>query len=166
MPSPIGHALAGIAIAGACGRAEASRRDIGFLVLCATAPDLDLLLRWVDGANHHRGPSHSLGAALILAIAVFLLRRFGLKTPSGWLAGLAWASHVALDYVGVDTSPPFGEMALWPVSDGFYIAPVFLFYDVPRSFTEAAIRHNLLAVGIEILVLLPVAALGWRRPAP
>lgn len=164
MPTPIGHALAGLAIAAAGGHGQPSKRDAAFLVLCATAPDLDLLLRWADGANHHRGASHSIGAACVVALAVFWLRRLGLKTPDGWLAGLAWTSHVALDYLGVDTAPPLGEMALWPVSDAFYISPVALFYDVPRSFTEAAIRHNLLAVGIEVLVLLPVVALCWRRP--
>jgi hypothetical protein len=82
--------------------------------------------------------------------------------------GGAWASHVALDYLGVDTSPPFGEMALWPFSHAFHISPVSVFYDIPRSFTADAIRHNLVAVAIEVAVLAPVAWLAWGgfRPGP
>ena len=77
--------------------------------------------------------------------------------------GGAWASHVALDYLGLDTSPPSGEMALWPLSMGFYASPVPIFYDIPRSFSIGAIRHNLLAVTIEVVVLAPVAFLCWSR---
>lgn len=141
-----------------------SSRQVGTLAFLAAAPDLDLVLRLVDGANHHRGPSHSLGAALLAAVAVWALRRLGAGWPPGFAAaGLAWASHVALDYTGLDTSPPVGEMALWPFSRGFFASPVSVFYDVPRSFSAEAIQHNLLAVLIEVAILGPVAFACWRR---
>ena len=157
MPTPIGHALAGIAVAGAAPGARLSGRHLAILALCASAPDLDLVLRLTDGVNHHRGPSHSLGAAILVSVATWLLRRAGVDLPGALLMGAAWASHVALDYLGLDTSPPFGVMALWPVSNAFYISPVSVFYDIPRSFSAAAIQHNLLAVAIEVVVLGPVA---------
>jgi len=162
MPTPIGHALAGIAIAGAARGAGMPGRHVAILAFCASAPDLDLALRLIDGVNHHRGASHSLGAAVLVFLATLLLRRMGLRLPGAALMGAAWASHVALDYLGVDTSPPFGEMALWPFSDAFYISPVSVFLDIPRSFSAAAIRHNLVAVAIEVAVLGPVAWLCWR----
>jgi len=163
MPTPIGHALAGLAVAGYGRKSDSSARHVAILAFCAAAPDLDLILRLVDGLSHHRGASHSFGAALLAGVAAFLLRRAGVDLPSSGLVSAAWGSHVALDYLGLDTSPPFGEMALWPVSSAFYVSPVSLFYDIPRSFAAEAIRHNLIAVLIEVVVLAPLAVLSWRR---
>jgi membrane-bound metal-dependent hydrolase YbcI (DUF457 family) len=166
MPTPIGHALAGLAIAGVGRRvAPFSTSQVGWMAVLACAPDLDLTLRLVDGVNHHRGPTHSMGAALLAGVVVWILRRLGVASvPGGLSATAAWASHVALDYTGVDTSPPFGEMALWPFSDGFYISPIPIFLDVPRAISVAAIRHNLMAVAIEVVVLMPIVWISWRQP--
>lgn len=165
MPTPIGHALAGLAVAGLSqSPRRASVFQIGILVLCAAAPDLDLALRLVDGVNHHRGASHSLVAAMLAGFVGLLLRRSGADLPRASMIAAAWASHVLLDFLGVDTSPPSGEMALWPFSTGFYISPITVFYDVSRSFTWAAIQHNAIAVGIEIVVLIPIVIVVWRRP--
>jgi inner membrane protein len=164
MPTPIGHALAGLAVAKMSGGAHRmSNTHLAVLVFCAAAPDLDLVLRLVDGVNHHRGASHSFTAAALVGIAGYILRRLGAPLPSGWLMGAAWSSHVVLDYLGLDTSPPVGEMALWPFSSAFYASPISLFYDVPRVFTAAAMRHNALAVAIEVVMLAPIVAICWRR---
>ena len=167
MPTPVGHALAGLAIAGIASRRSAlPASHIGALVGCALAPDLDLVLRFVDGANHHRGPTHSVGAAILAGLIGAVLTRFRFDAPKAWLISAAWGSHVLLDYLGVDTSPPAGEMALWPFSNGFFVSPIQVFYDVPRSFTLAATIHNLQAVAIELIVLAPIAWFSWRRRAP
>jgi len=162
MPTPIGHALAGLAVAGAGRASGVSGRQAAILAFCAAAPDLDLLLRLVDGVNHHRGPSHSFAAAVLVGLTTLLLRRTGLGLPGAALMGAAWASHVVLDYFGLDTSPPVGEMALWPFSEGFFASPVPVFYDIPRSFSAAAIRHNLIAVAVEVAIVAPLAWLCWR----
>ena len=133
------------------------------LVFCAMAPDLDLVLRLFDGVNHHRGASHSFGAAVAVGLLAMSLARLGFSMPSAATMSAAWASHVVLDYLGLDTSPPAGEMALWPFSQAFYISPVPIFLDVPRALTLAAVKHNALAVLIEVVILLPIAALCWRR---
>jgi len=161
MPTPIGHALAGIAVAGAGRGSTMPGRHVAILAFCASAPDLDLVLRLIDGVNHHRGASHSFGAAILVLVSTLLLRRAGVDVPGAALMGAAWASHVVLDYLGADTSPPFGEMALWPFSQGFYISPVSVFYDIPRSFSGGAIRHNLVAVAIEVAVIGPITWLCW-----
>ena len=162
MPTPIGHALAGIAVAGVAGFPAVSRRHIAILAFCAAAPDLDLVLRLVDGQNHHRGASHSLGAGVLAGVLAFFLRRFGLDLPGAFSVGAAWASHVLLDFLGLDTSPPSGEMALWPLSADFYISPIAVFYDVRRAFSPPAIAHNAIAVAIELTVLVPIALICWR----
>ncbi len=161
MPTPLGHALAGLAVAGIGRHSRLPGRDAALLAVCACAPDLDLVLRLFDGVNHHRGATHSLAAAALAGLAAFLLRRLGVSVPSPGLVSAAWASHVVLDYLGLDTSPPAGEMALWPFSTAFFVSPVSLFYDIPRSFTPAAIQHNLLAVALEVIVLGPVAWSCW-----
>lgn len=162
MPTPIGHALAGLAVAGAGRASRLSGRQVAILAFCAAAPDLDLFLRVIDGVNHHRGPSHSFAMAALVGLGTVFLRRAGLGLPGPALMGAAWASHVVLDYFGLDTSPPVGEMALWPFSDAFHASPVSIFYDIPRSFSAAANRHNLMAVAIEMAVLGPLAWLCWR----
>jgi membrane-bound metal-dependent hydrolase YbcI (DUF457 family) len=163
MPTPVGHALAGLAVAGLFNRSPRLQpAHLGVLVLCATAPDLDLLLRFIDGVNHHRAASHSFAMAALVGLACALCRRFDLGLPSGPAAAAAWATHVVLDYLGRDNSPPIGLMALWPLSADFFASPVPLFYDIPRNWSAAAIRDNTIAVLFELAVLAPLALLCWR----
>jgi inner membrane protein len=166
MPTPIGHALAGLAVAGLFRQAPSiPRLHVAVLVLCAVAPDLDLTLRFVDGVNHHRGATHSIAAAGLAGITAIALGRLGPgRLPGGLAVAAAWFSHVVLDFLGVDTSPPSGEMALWPFSESFFVSPVALFYDVRRSFSPSAIQHNIIAGVAELLVMVPIAMLAWGVP--
>jgi membrane-bound metal-dependent hydrolase YbcI (DUF457 family) len=120
-------------------------------------PDLDLLL-----PVEHRTVSHSLTAAVIVgSIAAAFTRhgRFGLA------AGAAYATHVLLDWLGTDTSPPVGIMALWPFSRAYYESRVHMFHAVSRRFpTRGFWVQNTRALLRELLVLGPPAVLaGWRR---
>jgi len=114
------------------------------------APDLDLLF------HDHRGPAHSVGAAVLVAMTVALVAR---SWRWGLAAGLAWVSHVALDWLGADNAPPIGLMALWPFSHDYYQAPIHLFPSVSRSFglPEFWVR-NLTALIVELCVIGPIAA--------
>ena len=100
MPSPIGHALAGLTVHAVTARNPAERRDPGramVLALAAVAPDLDLLLRFVDGANHHQQHSHSVGCAVLAALAVALVARVlndTVPVALGVAAGAAWEALV------------------------------------------------------------------------
>jgi hypothetical protein len=141
-------------------------RRVAVAVGAGVAPDLDLLARFIDGRNHHQAESHSLGFALLAAAAIFLIARV-----RGWpaagrlalLAGAAWTSHVLLDYLGRDTHPPIGLMALWPASSGYFKFPWPLFLDVGRTLTWEAVRHNALAVAWEAVLLVPPLLLCWRH---
>ena len=106
MPSPIGHFLGGIA-AGWRVAPDRRIRTAVFLGCAGAAADLDLL------AGAHRGPTHSLGAAVLTFIVVTLAAR---SVRWGSAASAAWGSHVLLDWLATDTSPPAGEMALWPLN--------------------------------------------------
>jgi len=77
MPSPIGHAIAGLVVHTLTARDEAERGSVlraSLMTAAALAPDLDLLFRFVDGRNHHQAETHSIGAValagLVLASAV------------------------------------------------------------------------------------------------
>ena len=57
----------------------------------------------------------------------------GAGSPALALAcAAAVASHVLLDWLGSDTTPPLGVMALWPFTSDFYQSPFFLFMAISR----------------------------------
>jgi len=78
---------------------------------------------------------------------------------------MAWLSHVLLDYLGADTHPPIGILALWPFESGYHHWPWPLFLDIGRTLEWATLRHDALAVGWEILVLGPLLLASWRLRA-
>jgi membrane-bound metal-dependent hydrolase YbcI (DUF457 family) len=131
----------------------------------ALLPDVDLAFRFVDGRNHHNNEVHSVGAALVVALAAALaLRalRWPRALPAALAVGLAFSSHLLLDYLNVDTNPPIGLMALWPFAQGHLKSPIPIFLDVGRAFDWPTIRHNTLAVAWECVVLVPLCGLAWR----
>jgi membrane-bound metal-dependent hydrolase YbcI (DUF457 family) len=158
MPSPIGHALGGIAAAWRIlpSRERNAHRwsTIGIVAAIAAAPDFDLLV------NDHRGPAHSLGAAVIAGTVALVWTR---SPRWGLAAAFAWASHVLLDWLGTDTRPPVGVMALWPWSHLYYESPLHLFPAVSRRYWLAEFWvYNLEALFVELLLLLPLSLLVLR----
>jgi hypothetical protein len=176
VPSPLGHALFGLSIHALTARDDDEAHSLARAAVftgAAIAPDLDLLLRFVDGRNHHQAESHSVGCALIAALFAWgIARAWHASRPVRWAlaAGLGWGSHVALDYLGKDTHPPIGLMAAWPLSSSHFKFPWPLFMDIGRTLDWTTMRHNALAVAWELLVLVPLLALCWRvrptRPGP
>ncbi|SRR6266542_6281359 len=169
MPSPIGHALAGIAAAWSLAPAEragapALRRAIVY-GLVAASPDLDLLL----GA--HSGPTHGLGAAAIAgALAWVFMRSRGIGKADRLACAIAaaYASHTLLDWLGTDTAPPIGIMALWPVSRGYYESHLHVFMAISRRYWLPEFwTYNLRALVRELLMLVPIVGIliWYRRPA-
>jgi inner membrane protein len=168
MPSPVGHLLAGLCVYGAVpadrGRVV-SQSGLAVAALVSIAPDLDLALNVLTGRNYHQAHSHSVGAALIAGLAVWALsarRRWPHSGRLGLTAGLAWLSHVGLDYLSVDTSPPIGLMALWPLSDDWHKFRWPILLPISRHLEWAAQARNVLAAAWEVVLLGPLLALTWR----
>jgi hypothetical protein len=118
------------------------------------AADLDLLV------GLHRMYSHSLAAALCVMVAAMVLTPASeARVLTGVACGAAYASHILLDWLGNDTSPPIGIMALWPISTDYYQSPLQWFlsttrrYSLPHFWTQ-----NLMAAAREVGTLLPIAA--------
>jgi inner membrane protein len=158
MPSPIGHAIAGVIV----GSLVSPRRDNGVRAIAAyaaagMAADLDLLV----GA--HSGPSHGIGAALIVgAVTWAILRRAHAhrRAIAACALALAYASHTLLDWLGTDSSPPIGIMALWPFSYQYYESPWHVFMAISRRYWLPEFwTFNRLALGRELLILVPLAML-------
>ena len=177
MPSPIGHALGGVAIAWTASLGEPpdptgrtlSDRWLPIYMGLAAAPDLDLLVH-----GTHRTATHSVTAMLLVTIVaaavtgqVTPLRASRVAGHARWrialLCGLSYGSHLLLDWLGVDNYPPRGIELLWPFSDRWFISDLDLFRQTARQdfLTAPIIRQNLLAIAQECLILLPILAVIW-----
>jgi membrane-bound metal-dependent hydrolase YbcI (DUF457 family) len=125
----------------------------------SVAPDADILF------GVHRGPWHSLAAGAIAAAVVGLVcwvRRQGPRRLT--LACLAaWESHVLLDWLGKDTSPPLGVMALWPFSQSYFRSSLGIFPEVSRRYWRPSefIVGNLESLAWELAILGPPFLLIW-----
>ena len=164
MPTPIGHALAGITagclvLAGRTQRGSGlERRDwirpVTIVAMLGVAPDLDFLI------GVHSAYTHSVGATLVVGLAAA-----GLVTTRRVVASvaavLAYGSHIALDWLGTDAVAPHGVMALWPLSSGYFLSNHFVFLAVCREYwLWACWLHNAGALFRELLFLAPPAALA------
>jgi inner membrane protein len=164
MPTPVGHALAGLAISSA--RGASLRHHWPFAaagVASALLPDIDFLFGFLAGRNLHHYFTHSLGATAIYGAAVYLFCRFAGRQDalrmSGWLT-LAYASHLGLDLLSKDTAPPFGIQLFWPFAPDFYLSAVLVFDEVWRgSLAKLFGLHNWLAVAREAVLLAPLVGL-------
>jgi hypothetical protein len=107
-----------------------------------------------------------VGAALLAgaAVALFAAARGWERPVRLGVAGfLGWLSHILLDYLGRDTSPPIGLMALWPFGHGYHKFPFPLFLDIGRTLDLHTLGHNGLALAWEAFVLCPLVVASWRQ---
>ncbi len=184
MPSPVGHVIAGAAI----GRAITpdDPRVVWWCAILATSADVDLLF---PGA--HRTVTHSVGAVMFVTILAILVT--GKVTAVGVRPGdrsgdrsgtdpgrvgvrprvcplivgalvAAFASHIILDWLGADPTPPQGIKLLWPFSDGWYISGWDIFRGTARRniFTARSMWINATAIAQEIAITGPIAWVVFR----
>ena len=127
-------------------RGTAGSTLVAGCVVAALAPDLDFI--W----GRHNMETHSLFAAALAGACVWPWR--------GSLMALAvtmsWSSHVLFDWLGSDTTPPIGIMALWPFTSEYYFANAFLFDAISRRYWLPGFwMHNITAVLLEIAYVGP-----------
>lgn len=135
-------------------------------VVFANAPDVDFLpgLLAGDPELFHRGPTHSIGAAVLLGVLATIATRVLLPSHGalrmGLLAGLAWASHLVVDAITADVMPPHGVMLLWPLSSAFFLAPRPLLDEFRAdasgsiAFLRSVVSRESLPVWLQDIVLL------------
>jgi len=176
MPSPIAHALGGVAAAWTADLVPGDRAwrtasptaswyrraGNGLTTICAAlgmAADLDLL------RGGHRAFTHSIGAVGFVAVfsaamAVKARRPIARVTL---MCTAAYATHLLFDWLAADPFFPYGIRALWPLSDRYYISGLNIFRQTARRFitSEPAIRTNALAALQEIAIMGPLVAGLW-----
>jgi len=167
MPSPLGHLLAGWSVAVA---ADEPRKPAGrfrwltpvslLAAFLAAGPDLDLfVLGW------HRTATHSLAAtALLMILAMAVTGKVTGKI--NWrivaIVGAAHASHLLMDWLGTDPSPPEGVQLLWPFRRTYFISNWTVFPRTERRFSDPTFfTANLWAAAVELGVMLPIASASW-----
>jgi inner membrane protein len=176
MASPLLHAATGAALARRVWDASAAR--VLGLAAAACLPDLDLLpgLLRGDPFRYHHGLSHSLGAGLIVAMALALVLVGGVRdrARAAFAIGGVYASHLALDLMSYDAFPAdgVGIPLFWPLSEARVLAPVHLFFfgiaPDATGLTDGILRvGNAWAVAWEAgLVLLAAVLLSLRARRP
>jgi inner membrane protein len=180
MPSPVGHLVAGVAIAWTAeALASTTRRTprpggeialapvaTPLVLACAAlalAPDLDILMA------SHRTWTHSLGAVVLAggAAAAVARARHLPVVLTALACAAALGSHVLLDWLGHDGTAPIGLMALWPFGHAYVYSGIDLFADVSRRYwkPEEFFLGNARSIARELLILTPLAlaALFLRR---
>jgi membrane-bound metal-dependent hydrolase YbcI (DUF457 family) len=178
----VGHAIAGLAagwlIAGAPARHSlntsaarvppadqpwiATWRGAFVFAGLAVSPDLDLLF------HAHSMYTHSIGAALVVFLATAALTpAHAYRWTAACACAAAYATHTLLDWMGNDTTPPIGIMALWPFTSEYYESNLHFFMAITRRYWLPGFwTHNLMAMLREVGTLVPLAILVYflRRP--
>lgn len=178
MPSPIAHSVSGYALTYLPflkARTFHNQRwpitplAAIYSIFVSNLPDLDFLPQLLTGARFHRGPSHSILAALVVsALLAWAIHRyrlpFSIKYKTGYgifffLTFGIYGSHLLLDFF---TAGGSGIPLLWPLSTQHFISPFSIFPGVHHSrglwdsshlvFISAEILYSLcLFIGLRLL---------------
>lgn len=111
--------------------------------------------------------THSLTAVVVVTAAAWLIaRRTDRRTAPSVMAivcGLAFSSHLAMDWIGGDTKQPAGIQLLWPFSDAWFISSwgVFGATSLGRFFWPETMLSNALTILRELLIVGPLAYAAW-----
>ena len=161
MPTPIGHALGGIAAGAFIVRRSTADVSLGgrrvpivlLFALLGMLPDIDFVV------GGHRHATHSVVSAGVVGLLAVSVAR---GRPLVWLASAAaYATHVLLDWLGTDTVAPLGIMALWPFDATYYQSPYHWFYPVCRQYWLLDCWLGLAwSVWYELLIVGPFALAG------
>jgi membrane-bound metal-dependent hydrolase YbcI (DUF457 family) len=167
MPSPVGHTLAGCAVGLVLipPGMPLAWEAWAVCLISANLADADFIPGVVVGNPRalHRGPSHTMLAACILAVTGASLWTWS-PMPWLWRAGLiflAYASHVGLDCL----TPGRALMLGWPFSSRRYQVRRPWFLGVPLRWAgqhAAAMGgpwHLLRVIGREIVLMSPGVAI-------
>jgi len=197
MPLPIAHSMMGYAIAEVAEAANVRLTNkkwfnVSIFVTLANLPDIDFLPGFLLGEpnRYHQWFTHSLGFAFLAGLfgALFYWQRqnqtdrqadgFG---RCGVFIGLAVLSHIMLDLLTWDATPPKGMMLFWPFDKKHYDVRWDFFLSSRRDnvsttfFSSLLNWYNFKIVLREFLIMAPIVGLakvferlwkGRKQPRP
>ena len=146
MPSPIAHSVTGYLlarhpIAKKIAKRYLPRRLLSvapvaalYGVFVSNLPDLDFVPQIVTGLHFHRGPSHSLFAAILVSgLLALVIHRIQRRTHYKMLFGISFCLYSAHLLMDMFTAGGSGIPLLWPLSAQAFRAPFALFPAVHHS---------------------------------
>jgi inner membrane protein len=170
VPTIVSHAAVPFALAIGLGEKRIPRPLAIAGVVASMLPDADVILfrfgATYDDVWSHRGFTHSLGFAVLLAlISALALRRFAPPLTAFAFIAFAVASHGMLDMM---TNGGHGIAILWPLSDQRYffdcrpirVAPLALSRFPPRA--AAIVKTELLWIWLPAAVVAS-GLRAWRH---
>jgi inner membrane protein len=165
MPSAFTHAFAGAAIATLAPAKFRDAKLAAVLAVAAAAPDLDVIaFRFGVPYAHplgHRGLSHSIAFALVVALAIWLWRARGaglLSPASPALFFVAWFACLSHGLLDAFTDAGLGVGFFVPFSDARYFFPWRPIRTSPLSVSEFLTGRGVAVLRSEIRwVWLPIA---------
>jgi len=149
MPTILTHPAVPLAMAWSLGRGVISKRLLAAGVVASMIPDLDVAAFRLGipyaAQFGHRGFTHSLLFAFLLALLAIALTRHLRSTPTKLFLFLfiALASHGLLDTF---TNGGLGIALLWPFSDARFFAPFR-----PIQVSPIGLSHALSPYGLAVL---------------
>ncbi|HSO07817.1 MAG TPA: metal-dependent hydrolase [Pelomicrobium sp.] len=172
MPTVFTHPAVPLALAAAGGPRAVPAPLLAFGIACSVAPDLDVFAPWFGfgwgSFFSHRGFTHTLGFALMLAALAAALHRPLRASPRAAFAFVfvcAW-SHPLLDAF---TDGGRGIPLLWPLSDERYFLPVRMLEVSPlglRFFTSGramdVLRSEIVWVWLPLAAVVSIGLLARR----
>jgi inner membrane protein len=176
MPSTFTHAFAGAAIATLAPAQFRDAKLAAVLAAAAAAPDLDVIaFRFDIPYAHplgHRGLSHSIAFALVVALAVWCWRARGAGLLSPASAGLffvVWLACLSHGLLDAFTDGGLGVGFFVPFRDARYFFPWRPILTSPISISEfvsgrglAVLRSEIGWVWLPITIVLGAVALVRR----
>lgn len=164
MATPLGHFLAGATVGALCGGERRTGRPVLAGGLVAMAPDLDFIpgLLLGEPARYHHAVTHTLLFALLAGMVAALAAP---RARWRWtvLVGGAYSSHLLLDFLTHDPSPPRGIPLFWPVISDALHSPIFVFPQVLHTIVCPVNLHNFTVMLLEIALLGPLLAAAALR---
>lgn len=172
MPTIFTHAIVPLAVGAGLGKAAVSPRLVAAGMAVAILPDLDVIgLRFgiADGTDFgHRGFSHSIAMAALVALAGAFARRPLRSTFAGAFLFLFFSmvSHGLLDAC---TDGGSGIAFLWPLSGERYFAPYTPIEVSPIGLSRFLSERGARVIASELvwvwfpLALITLALWGARR---
>ena len=125
------HSLIAVALSRA-GLNQVTPHATWMMLVAANLPDLDVItlaggeLAYLDA---HRGFTHGIAMAPLLALLPVLLFRYGLRKPVGWIGGWCVSVIALLSHLGLDFVTSYGAHLAAPFSDAWYQWPVLFIFD-------------------------------------
>lgn len=174
MPTFLTHPAVPIALGLGLGERAVSRPLLVAGAVASLLPDLDVLGLYAGtpygAALGHRGATHSLAAAAVVAaVGAALHRPLRTRAATAFVfLFVAAASHGLLDAL---TNGGRGVALLWPFTDARYFAPVRLIQVAPLrrhlwSRGLAAVSSEAVRVWLPCALVAVALAMARRRPGP